>query len=83
MAKDIDETMFKNAKEGLLKSFDELIKTTNGFWLDTMWKKESTGIDFYTDRRKLIEQLTSVDLLSFMKIFIENSHFTETLMEAE
>ena len=83
LAKDLDETIFRNAKESLLKSLDELVKTSNGFWLDTMWRKESTGIDFYTDRRKLIEQLTSVDLLSFMKIFIENSHFTETLMEAE
>ena len=83
LAKNIDEIKFRNAKESLLKSLDEMVKTSNGFWLDTIWKKESRGIDFYTNRRQLIEQLTPVELLSFMKSLIENSHFTETLMEAE
>ncbi len=83
LAKNIDETKFRNAKESLLKSLDEMVKTSNGFWLDTIWKKESRGIDFYTNRRQLIEQLTPAELLAFMKIFIESSHHTETLMEAE
>ena len=83
LAKNIDETKFNNAKESLLKSFDEMVKTSNGFWLDTIWKKESRGIDFYTNRRQLIEQLTPAELLAFMKKFIESSHFTETLMESE
>ena len=83
MTKEIDETIFRNAKESLLKSFDELVKTANGFWLDTMWRKENTGIDFYTDRRKLIEQLTPNELLSFMKVFQAHSHASETLMQPE
>ena len=83
MTKEIDETIFRNAKESLLKSFDELVKTANGFWLDTMWRKESTGIDFYSDRRKLIEQLTPDELLSFMKVFQAHAHSSETLMQPE
>ena len=83
ITKDIDETIFRNAKESLLKSFDELVKTANGFWLDTMWRKENTGIDFYTDRRKLIEQLTPNELLSFMKAFQVHAHASETLMQPE
>lgn len=83
ITKDIDETIFRNAKESLLKSFDELVKTANGFWLDTMWRKEDTGIDFYTDRRKLIEQLTPDELLSFMKAFQTHAHNSETLMQPE
>ena len=83
MTKNIDETIFRNAKESLLKSYDELVKTANGFWLDTMWRKENTGIDFYTDRRKLIEQLTPNELLSFMKVFQAHAHHSETLMQPE
>ena len=83
MTKEIDETLFRNAKESLLKSFDELVKTANGFWLDTMWRKVSSGIDFYTDRRKLIEQLTPDELLSFMKVFQTHAHVSETLMQPE
>ena len=83
MTKEIDETLFRNAKESLLKSFDELVKTANGFWLDTMWRKVSSGIDFYTDRRKLIEQLTPDELLSFMKVFQTHAHNSETLMQPE
>ena len=83
MTKEIDETLFRNAKESLLISFDELVKTANGFWLDTMWRKESTGIDFYSDRRKLIEQLTPDELLSFMKVFQAHAHSSETLMQPE
>jgi zinc protease len=83
MTKKIDETIFRNAKESLLKSYDELVKTANGFWLDTMWRKVSSGIDFYTDRRKLIEQLTPDELLSFMKVFQTHAHNSETLMQPE
>ena len=83
MTKEIDETLFRNAKESLLKSYDELVKTANGFWLDTMWRKVSTGIDFYTDRRRLIEQLTPDELLSFMKAFQTHAHNSETLMQPE
>jgi zinc protease len=83
MTKEIDETLFRNAKESLLKSYDELVKTANGFWLDTMWRKVSSGIDFYTDRRKLIEQLTPDELLSFMKVFQTHAHNSETLMQPE
>ena len=79
----IDETIFRNAKESLLKSFDEMVKTSNGFWLDTMWKKEDRGLDFYTNRRKTIEQLTLVQLQTFMKEFQKTAHFSETLMQAE
>ena len=43
LSQKIDETIFRNAKESLLKSFDEMVKTSNGFWLDTMWKKEDRG----------------------------------------
>ena len=83
MTKEIDETLFRNAKESLLKSYDELVKTANGFWLDTMWRKVSSGIDFYSDRRKLIEQLTPDELLSFMKVFQAHAHASETLMQPE
>lgn len=83
LANSIDETIFKNAKESLLKSLDELVKTSNGFWIDTIWRKEDRGLDFYTDRRSIIEQLTSTQLLSFMQQFQAHSHFCEVLMQPE
>lgn len=83
LANSIDETIFKNAKESLLKSLDELVKTSNGFWIDTIWRKEDRGLDFYTDRRHLIEKLTSAQLLSFMQQFQAHSHFCEVLMQPE
>jgi lysyl-tRNA synthetase class II len=83
MAKSIDPTIFKSAKESLLKAFDELVKTKNGFWLDTMWRKESRGVDMYTDRRSIIEQLQATEVIDFMKQFLSQSHFTEVLMQPE
>ena len=83
MAHHIDESNFKNAKEGLLKSLDETVKTSNSFWLDIIWRKEYLNLDFYTHRRKTIEQLTPIQLQSFIKQFLEASHFSEVLMQAE
>jgi zinc protease len=80
LAENIDETIFKNAKESLLKSLDELEKTKNGFWLDIIWKKEDRGIDMFTDRRKIIENMTSDDVVSYLKRIQDNCHFCETLM---
>ena len=81
LAQNIDKTIFRNAQESLLKSLDKLEQTKNGFWLDIIWKKEYRGIDFYTNRRKLLEQLTPTDVQKFMKQFLKTSHFTETLMQ--
>jgi len=83
MAKDIDKTIFESAKESLLKSFDELVKTKNGFWLDVMWAKENRGIDTYTERRAITEQLQVNEVIDFVKRFLSLSHFTETLMQPE
>ena len=83
LAKSIDKTMFRNAKESLLKSLEESEMTKNGFWLGHIWEKESCGIDFYTNRRKLIKQLTPAKVQKFMKHFLKTSHFTETLMRPE
>lgn len=83
LAQKIDETIFKSTKESLLKSLDELEKTKNGFWLDTIWKKESIGLDFYSERRALIEQLTQNDVVSFVRKLQSQSHFCETLMQPE
>jgi hypothetical protein len=83
LAQKIDETIFKSAKESLLKSLDELEKTKNGFWLDTIWKKESIGLDFYSERRALIKQLTQNDVVSFVRRLQSQSHFCETLMQPE
>ena len=83
LSQKIDETIFKSAKESLLKSLDELEKTKNGFWLDTIWKKESIGLDFYSERRALIKQLTQNDVVSFVRRLQSQSHFCETLMQPE
>ena len=83
MAKDIDKTIFESAKESLLKSFDELVKTKNGFWIDVMWAKENRGIDTYTERRAITEQLQVNEVIDFVKQFLSQSHFTETLMQPE
>jgi hypothetical protein len=83
LAENIDETIFKNAKESLLKSLDELEKTKNGFWLDIIWKKENKDVNFYTHRHRLIEQLTPSKLKIFLKQFFKTSHICETLMQPE
>jgi len=81
LAQGIDPTTFNSAKESLLKSLDELEKTKNGFWLGLIWDKESRGHDFYTSRRKQIEDLTPSEVQIFVKQFLETSHIAETLMQ--
>lgn len=76
----IDEQMFKNAKEIMLKDLDELVKTKNGFWLDIIWQKENRGIDLYSERRSIIEQLQIGDVMDFVRKLLSNSHFCETVM---
>lgn len=83
LSRDIDETMFKNAKEIMLKDLDELEKTKNGFWLDIIWQKEDKGIDLYTERRGIIENIQIEDLKAFMNKLQASSHFCETLMQPE
>jgi zinc protease len=83
MAEHIDPDILNNAKETLLKSLDELVKTRNGFWLGLMWDRESRGIDTFTNRRKLIYQLTPQTVQRFMQRFLKTSHFCETLMQPE
>lgn len=83
MAKGIDQTIFESAKESLLKSFDEMVMTKNGFWIDVMWAKENRGIDTYTERRAITEQLQVSEVIDFVKRFLSQSHFTETLMQPE
>ncbi len=83
LAEDIDPSMFTNAKEIMLKDFDELVKTRNGFWLDTIWQKESRNFDYYTNRRSLIEQITLDDIKTFMHEFLTHHHFCEALMQSQ
>jgi hypothetical protein len=83
LSRNIDDTMFRNAKEIMLKDLDELEKTKNGFWIDIIWQKEDKGIDNYTDRRRIIEGIEKEDVLSFMETLQKNSHFCETLMQPE
>lgn len=83
LASDIDDTLFRNAKESLLKSFDELVKTKNGFWIDTIWKKEDWGIDQYSDRRTIIELLQKDDVMETIGKLLSHSHFCEILMRPQ
>lgn len=83
MSNHIDEQMFKNAKEIMLKEHDELVKTKNGFWLDVIWQKENYSMDVYTTRREIIENISISDIIGFMKTLLNNSHFCETLMQPE
>jgi zinc protease len=83
LSKHIDEQMFKNAKEIMLKDLDELVKTKNGFWLDVIWQKEDRGLDLYSDRRSIIEQLQLGDVTKFVGELQSHSHFCETLMRPE
>jgi hypothetical protein len=80
LAENIDETIFRNAKESLLKSLDELEKTKNGFWLGVIWENENRGFNSYSNRRKLLEQLTTANVQNFMKRFLKNCIFSEALM---
>ena len=83
MSEDIDKTTFKNAKESLLKSLEELEKTKNGFWLDLIWQKEKRGIDLYSKRKHLIEHLSPKDAIEFVRQLLSQSHFCEILMQPE
>ena len=83
LSTEIDETMFKNAKEIMLKDLDELEKTKNGFWLDIIWKKEDKGIDFYSDRRNIIKNIQIDDIKVFMHKLQANSHLCEILMQPQ
>ena len=83
LSKNINKTTFSSAKESLLKSLEEMEKTKNGFWLDIIWKKENRNIDFYTKRRKIIEQLQLSDVRFFMRKMLSHSHVCETIMQPE
>jgi zinc protease len=83
MAQDVDETVVRNAKETLLNSLESLLKTSNGFWLDAIWRKEDQGLDFYTGRQTLIEQITPDDIKNFVRQLLSDSHFCEVLMQPE
>lgn len=83
MAQDVDETMVRNAKETFLNSFESLVKTSNGFWLDAIWRKEDQGLDFYTGSQTLIEQITPDDIKNFVRQLLSDSHFCEVLMQPE
>lgn len=83
LAENVDDKMLARVRENMLKSLEELETTQNGFWLDILRKKEERGIDAYTDRRQLTEQLTKEKIITFMKTFMEHSHFCEVLMEPE
>ena len=83
MAKGIDQTIFESAKESLLKSFDEMVMTKNGFWIDVLRAKENRGVDTYTERRDITERLQVEEVVDFVKCFLSQSHFTETLMQPE
>lgn len=79
----VDETMVRNAKETFLNSFESLVKTSNGFWLDAIWRKEDQGLDFYTGSQTLIEQITPDDIKNFVRQLLSDSHFCEVLMQPE
>jgi zinc protease len=81
LASNIDDTVFRNAKESLLKSLAELEQTKNGFWLDIIWKKEDRGIDLYSERRSAIQNLQENDVRELIKKLIDQSHFCEILMQ--
>lgn len=81
LSENVDDQMLARTRENMLKSLEELETTQNGFWLDVLRKKEERGIDVYTDRRRLTEQLTKEKVIAFMKTFMEHSHFCEILME--
>jgi hypothetical protein len=83
MAEDIDLTVFKSAKESLLKSLEELEKAKNGFWLDIIWKKESRGVDFYTERRTIIDELKVQEVVEITKLLLNTAKHSETLMQPD
>ncbi len=83
LSTDVDVTMFQNAKEIMLKDHDELVKTKNGFWLDIIWQKENRGVDLYSERRSIIEQLQIDDVMEFVGKILSHSHFCEILMRSK
>ena len=83
LSTDVDVTIFKNAKEIMLKDNDELVKTKNGFWLDIIWQKENRGVDLYSERRSIIEQLQIDDVMEFVGKILSHSHFCEILMRSK
>ncbi len=81
LAENIDESHLRSARESMLKSFEEDVKTSNGFWTGVIWQKENRGIDTYTNRRKIIEGLTTDDIKSYVGEIIKKSYYMEVLME--
>lgn len=76
----IDDSYFANAKKSMLKSFDELTKTKNGFWIDAIWQLERYGFDTYSSRKKLINSIKKDDVMEFIRVFLRNAHTSEVLM---
>ena len=83
LSSDIDDTMFGNAKEAMLKELEEFIHTKNGFWIDAIWQNERYNFDTYTDRENTIKRVTKEEIMNFISEFLKTSHKCETLMEPE
>lgn len=77
---DIDDSMFRNAKESMRKTREELVATKNGFWLDAIWQNERFGKDIYNPYTHLLDKITKDDVMECMKTFRNASHKMEVLM---
>lgn len=80
LSSDIDDAMFKNAKESMHKTREELVATKNGFWLNAIWQKEHYGHDIYNSYTELLDKSTKEDVMESMKAFRNSSHKMEVLM---
>ena len=64
----------------MLKSFGELVKIKNGFWVDAVWQFERYNIDTYSSRKEMIDNVKKEDVMDFIKILLHDAHKTEILM---
>lgn len=76
----IDDEMFRNAKESMHKKREELVATKNGFWLDAIWHNERHGLDIYCPYTELLDKTTKEDVMEAMIAFQRSSHKMEVLM---
>lgn len=78
----VDADKVAKIKENMLKNADEDLKK-NSFWMDKIDEYVYTGVDFITDYKKVVSELTPEKIAAFLKELVGSGNHVEVVMLPE
>lgn len=78
----VDADKVAKIKENMLKNADENMKK-NSYWIDNIDEYVYTGVDFVTDYKKIVSELTPEKIASFLKSLVGAGNHIEVVMLPE